>query len=133
MLPVKIASPEGLENIQDMESLGTVLGTQLRHTPAQSPLDYTLHENSYSKTLVHYLYTRCTHDSIGPLESVRGAVHILQLKPKVGHCPRLLSLWLRPSITLLCKPPPASDGGLGLFYQRIQPAVLTVRLRDALI
>ena len=70
MLPVKIASPEGLENIQDMESLGTVLGTQLRHTPAQSPFDFTLHENSYWKSLVHYLYTCCTHDSIGLRETV---------------------------------------------------------------
>ena len=70
MLKAKIANSEGLENAQDMESLGTVLGTQLRHTPAQSCLDFTLHEDSLSKILVHYLYTCYTHGSIGLLESV---------------------------------------------------------------
>lgn len=69
MLSVKIASPEGLENAQDMESLGTVLGIQLRHTNAQSPLKFALHENSLSRTLLHYLYTCCTHDSTGLPES----------------------------------------------------------------
>ena len=62
MLPVKIASPEGLENTQDMESLGIVLGTQLRHTPAQSSLDLTLHQKLFSRTLcalsLHMLHTR---------------------------------------------------------------------------
>ena len=64
-LLVKIASPEGLGNTEDMESLGTVLGIQLRHTGAQSPFDIILHESSFSRTLLHYLYTCCTHDSIG--------------------------------------------------------------------
>lgn len=45
MLPVAIAISEGLQNAQDMESLGIVLGIQLRHTNAQSPLDFTSHEN----------------------------------------------------------------------------------------
>jgi hypothetical protein len=49
--PDQNREPEGLENAQDVELLGTALGSQLRHTPAQSTFDFTLHDNSISRTL----------------------------------------------------------------------------------
>lgn len=69
-LQVRIEMAESLQNAQDMESLGTVLGSQLRHTRAQSSLDFILHDNPFSGPVVHYLYTCCTLGSIGLLQSV---------------------------------------------------------------
>jgi hypothetical protein len=57
---VTIARVEGLEKVQDMELLGTTLGSQLRHTPAQSHLDFVLHEESSPEHLCT-IFTHSAH------------------------------------------------------------------------